>query len=1425
MAGEIVGTAFVRIKAITSGIAKDIERDVKKAMKDADLEKIGRDGGDELGGGIADGAEKTLKKRAKNIVPKNEITEAFDDVRDGVEKSFGQLDFGDLDFFGNIREEFRQMSFDFDEDSLRSASERIRDRIGTDFSDGLGDLFKDFDVDFDFLNLAKRNIQETRDVFEDSLEDIRRDARRTDDDVGKSFARLGAKLKNFGSDGLPHIGLLTKGIGLIGAAVTASLPFIQDLGAGILAYLTGLVAQVGFLSTALLGGVTALGAAAGSVLLAIAPIALAFAAPSAALEDFKDSMKAAGEEFLRIGTATQQTLLPGLDDAVFILGDLVPMFSEFGLFVGRSAGNFARLAAATLAGNEAQNRFREILQSSLRILDIFFPMLINVGDVLSGIWVAAIPASERFVAALSNMVQRWRDLVVEGLASGTLTETLNTWYDRAQLVGSALGNLTGALFDILQIGADESDNVFARFDEWAERYRAFTSSEEGRNRIGLIFENALAVMREVNAVAVELFDGVFGRLGEIGGVDGLVSALQTLREALPGLQEDFQDILETIDGVARVVGANIWEKFQQAVEELRDPLGRLGTQLLELMEAIEESGAFELFLDLMRILTNTLSTLLAIPGFGTFIGYVIAFGTATKVARIALGPFTSVLGSFITQMVALRAAAAGQTIAGVSTALSRFVLGFRGAAPAIQAAGQAVAGAATTAGAAAATAATQTGGLAAAFGSSAAGLGAIALPLAAVGGALAIGGYAFYKHQQRVQEWRQELRQAEEALGTLNGGLLITADGIAKYIAESSRFDSRNQLDDLNRIGIGYRDLAVGIEQGTIGLKEFVDTAIASGEIDIQINSETSEEIGSLRELANQYDLTGEEIAKLRNNQDIYVNGTRLSLGANDDLIGSFVELRGVIAASARENLDAFVLNDQNIRLLGESYLANLRSSVNDEDTTDDEAIQLMRTAFTDLGAAAAAASDEIIGVSDETRRQIREQVAGAGSLAEQQIAENQLLAREQARVFAEIANDFELFSSDEFAAEFGDARQAVLDFSELVNNTDFSAFDDIESTFGIDGLTRVFPEVASATQNLFDQLRNLPEDEFNAAARAMGADAETLRGAVDGAYQAISDLQEAAISTLPSVGELLDEAMSVTEDGDQFFNPEEFLSGARERIDQTNRFAENIAAIQAQFGEETARLAAQQGPEAAQAFRDMAGSDPNSVNQVIADMEAAEDALRTQISTVLGPGIALEYAATADLIGTDMTIGLSNGLSDPAALAALRTGAEGLLNEFLNTFRGNLTILPDGQIRFVRTGRNSNPGNRPTSGAFSEGGYVGNTPLFGGGPGGTDTVNAWLTPGEFVLRKAVAQAIPRDVLISLNSGDPRMVGLLSSLNRNRPASVESAVASVVAVQPGRTANPGFVIEHMSIESPSPLETSRQVADRLRIMQSQLSSR
>jgi hypothetical protein len=1353
---DVVGTAYVRIKALTDQLAKDIKSDVEKSLKKANLDKVaqseGESFGEEFGDSTADSAEKTLKKRSKDIVPRDELNEQFGGVVKDAEKQFKQLDFGDA--FSGVREDVEKLSSDLpkfddvniDVDVDSAGAEASLERVALESAIASKDI--DIDVDVDSAG-AEAALARVKVASKRAADDI------NNGPLAKAITSLDSSFKNLGSSGGASLGILKSKIALIGGAIIGALPYIQDVGSAVLSYATGLVAQIGFLGTALGGLGVAAAAAIGSAVAAALPIFLSFKAETETLLDFKDSLAAVGEEFMNIGVATQQTLLPALDEALFTLGDLVPLFSEYGLFVGRAVGNYAKLATGILVGETAQGRFRTILQSSLRILDMLLPTIINFGDILSAIWVAAAPAAERFAGAIKSLADRWAAMTTEGLRTGELTEKFDTWLDRALLLGSALGNLTGALGNILSVGANSASGLFVRFDEWAQRFRDFTESEAGQNRLALIFDNALSVMREVNGIAADLFDGIFGRIGELGGVDSMVASLQKFRDVIPQIQEFWSEAYDVIKNVVELFASNVWEKITQAWGHMSEPLGRLSTQILDLLAVMNESGAFEVFLDLMRILSDTLAVLLSIPGFGQFVAYFLAFSSAIRVAKLVLGPFVGIFGSFVGIIGKLIALNSVGNLVGVGTGLSRIASGAR----AITAAK--TAGTLAEVGGAAKAAATKAGGLVPLVSGISSGLKFLGPYGIAAGIGIGAVGAAFFNSRRNAQEWKQEIRQVTEALGLLNDGLNITGEGVAKYIDESSRFETREQIDDLVRLGLTVRSLGDDVARGALTYVDFADAALAAGEVDIVSSGGKKGafdvQVRSLKDLQEQYGLTNEALNDLAQGESVHVDGQDLILSGNSSLLESFKELNVVIGAAAKESINEFATNATNIELIGAEALGRIRDEV--KGASDEEAAQIMVAAQDQLSAAAENTMGKFRTLSQATRDQAVAQATLADGTVEATTVWA-LLNNELEKQNTRIRENLDLFVSDDFGDKMGLIKTVVLDFINTTANIDLPSLEGLN----VDELSRDFPDVIAKTDALFRALEGLPEDQFNAAAQAIGADAGALKEAMNGAQQAIIDLSNQALETLPSVGELLDEATSTTEDGTKHFDESGFIKGVNARTQQTKDFARNIQTIKEHISEDAARLAAQEGPEAAANLAKLSGTDPEGTKAALDAMEQAETDLKVQIDTVLGPGIRAQFIASSEIWGDGIGVGLGKGLNSDATLSALKNAGLDTLNTLAKGFQGRFVISPSGVLRFEATGsfektvRELTPGQKrvlysATGGLVDTSGVSGMFKRIG-----TDIVPAMLTPGEFVNNRDTVDRLGVDFFTSLNSGGTPVV-------------------------------------------------------------------
>lgn len=111
-------------------------------------------------------------------------------------------------------------------------------------------------------------------------------------------------------------------------------------------------------------------------------------------------------------------------------------------------------------------------------------------------------------------------------------------------------------------------------------------------------------------------------------------------------------------------------------------------------------------------------------------------------------------------------------------------------------------------------------------------LGPIGLVIGAVTGAIAVfnGLRGVLGGDTGAAKFAAEVNEASSALRDEQGILRTTTAAVANYIETTSRFNSRHQLDDLERAGISLEQVAKFARQGTEGGEKFVAVLAEAGE-------------------------------------------------------------------------------------------------------------------------------------------------------------------------------------------------------------------------------------------------------------------------------------------------------------------------------------------------------------------------------------------------------------------------------------------------------------------------------------------------------------------------------------------------------------------------------------------------------------------
>lgn len=423
----------------------------------------------------------------------------------------------------------------------------------------------------------------------------------------------------------------------------AALPAARAGIALIAKNIEGLIGLVGFLGQGLTGLGLAGGAAFSAMGLALLPLFFGFKAfanqmknaTSGPFLDLRITLIAAKKSMDEIGRSVNRALVPSLNTALRSLLGLTALFKEMGAEIGAAVGDYAKLAAAALSSATAQERFRKIMQAGVIIFRNFASAAIELGDALSTALVAALPVALKFSRAVTGMVMNFRNMIASSAASGRLTALFNKMYESGRLVLHALGQLSIALVHVFSIAGDTAGGFFVQFDRWATRFRNFTESIRGRNRLRAIFKEANEVMRLTFGILFDIGKFLIGNAFDTGSGKGLVGFLRWIRENLPVL----------FDWVTRVETA-----IKRMYDRLKDPLTNLIRDIGKLFTLFKDSGALQLSIDLFGKFVGFMEKLIAIPGVREVLAgittFILVLSTlkATGAVSVFQGVFTALSG-------------------------------------------------------------------------------------------------------------------------------------------------------------------------------------------------------------------------------------------------------------------------------------------------------------------------------------------------------------------------------------------------------------------------------------------------------------------------------------------------------------------------------------------------------------------------------------------------------------------------------------------------------------------------------------------------------------------------------------------------------------------------------------------------------------
>ena len=601
---EIVGTAYVRIRAITTQLANDIRDGMDQGASDAEAE-FG-EAGERAGAQFGEGATDTIK----------------DSTSRGAEEA--GRDAGTL--WGE----------EFVDSSGKTLRRRIPDEMG-DLGDEAGDEFgvnvvksSSRQLDIGIPGAVGGAVSKARIENDKEAED-------TGNGLGAAFSRgfrnhmkknpPGKQLANiFKAIKFPKFAWYA----ILGAPAAAGA--IRLIGA----LVAGLTAQLGFLLTAAVGAGAAFAGAFAGVGLAVVPLLLAFKTETKALELFKEEMKDLGEEWSVLGAAAQEGLLPALDEAANVLTDaLLPAMEDYSKAIGIVAGDTALMAAKSLSAKENQDELATVLAGSEAIFEDLGRVVVALFDALLPFLADTIPMATTLSELFARWAERFADFIQKSHESGELSETLQTWWDRARLVGGVLKNLFDVLWNIFTIGGDAAQPFFDTLSKTVDKWERFTSSAKGENRIKKIFDDARPVVKAVSGLLGDVVALIAAPALE-GDTSGVLNFVNMLRDDIVPALETMADTLAT-SGVG---------------DKMIDLAGAIADFITETSESGTLATTLEVVTDALKILTDLMST----PGIGPAVLAIAGVATGLSAINTALLGFPAGLargfGTFFGELIA-----------------------------------------------------------------------------------------------------------------------------------------------------------------------------------------------------------------------------------------------------------------------------------------------------------------------------------------------------------------------------------------------------------------------------------------------------------------------------------------------------------------------------------------------------------------------------------------------------------------------------------------------------------------------------------------------------------------------------------------------------------------------------------------------------
>lgn len=589
---DVVGTAYVRIRAVTTKLAADIKDAVDKGAAQAapSLKKTGED----IGNTISTGMSGTIGTKAKETAAKagEDVAKALTGGASKHLKLAGRNEIND-----GLRDALTHRS-------ILSRAAAVGKDIGDKITTGMASGFRRAE------SAVANTLESIGKKMQGTLGKL---------DLSKTVGNVFEKLSS----------IKFTGIGLLG---TVLLPLVIGAAETAIFYLSGLVAVLGEVVVAAAGA----GAAIGGVFVGAAPgialIAAALKVQTPTLALFKAQIQSIGQYWKQLAILTQTNVLPAfLQTFRLVTEKMVPALRDYSANVGLIVGDTVKWAGAVLTSQRNMALWQVFLARSQSILKKLGSALGSLADTIAPIFAALTSVGERLADDIAMWADGFDRFISRVTESGELEKTFNRWYDSAQRLFGGIADLAKAVWNTLVIGSQEAGPAMDTFRDFAQRWLEFTKTDEGKAKIADFFKSGLTVMHEVNLLLTDIIDRLFKPVANKSteGITGVLTILRT--DVLPAIANLINDITKNVSGAE---------------------LGDFIKKISEFIGILSSAGFIGVYLDIINKGLDLLIGLLKSP-IGPAAAQIFGFiwGLSTLANLPLIGPALKGIASGMASMV------------------------------------------------------------------------------------------------------------------------------------------------------------------------------------------------------------------------------------------------------------------------------------------------------------------------------------------------------------------------------------------------------------------------------------------------------------------------------------------------------------------------------------------------------------------------------------------------------------------------------------------------------------------------------------------------------------------------------------------------------------------------------------------------------